>query len=133
MNIVFFVYKKQKSEILIEKESEKMFKKIKQILYRSLNLNNKDISYKTAMEILKNNDGVLIDVRTGQEYKEGHLPNAININLYNLEKEILYKIPNKETVIVVYCASGARSKQAQNILENLGYKTVYNLKNGISQ
>lgn len=107
-----------------------MLKRLRSLFYRSIN--NKDVSYKKAIEIVNKSNGILLDVRSKQEYNEGHLQNAINIDLYSLSNEIYNKIPNKQSIIIVYCASGKRSKQAQEILESLGYTNVYNLKGGIS-
>ena len=91
----------------------------------------RDISYNQAQEILRQTNGILIDVRSYQEYCEEHLPNAINIDLYNLVRDVQNIIPNKQVVIVTYCSCGARSKQAQQILTQLGYINVFNLKDGI--
>lgn len=107
-----------------------MLKRLRSFFYRSAN--NKDINYKKAIEILNKSNGILLDVRSKQEYNEGHLQSAINIDLYNLSKEIFNKIPNRQSIIIVYCTSGKRSKEAQEILESLGYTNVYNLKGGIS-
>lgn len=106
-----------------------MFKAIRRIFNRSIN--NKDISYKTAMKTLQQENGVLVDVRSKQEYEEGHLPTAINISVYDLNEKIQKQIMNKQMTIVLYCTSGTRSKQAQIILEKLGYENVYNLKGGL--
>ena len=106
-----------------------MLNKIKNFFYRSIN--DKEISYKKAKEIINETKGILLDVRSQQEYNEEHLPNAININLYDLQKEVLKKIPNKNTTIVTYCSCGIRSKKAKEILENIGYTEVYNLKEGL--
>ena len=76
---------------------------------------------------------VLIDVRSGQEYEEGHLDGAINIPVYNIEKEISKCVKSTEDTIILYCSSGSRSRQAKEILENLGYSEVYNLKEGIDK
>ena len=67
-----------------------------------------------------------------QEYEEEHLNEAINICLYNLERSIEKEIKNKQAIIILYCASGIRSKKGKEILENMGYKNVYSLKHGIS-
>lgn len=108
-----------------------MLKKIKKILYRSFEV--KDITYETAKKIIKKEkECYLIDVRSKQEYGEEHLNGAINICLYNLEKDIEKKIKNKQAIIILYCASGARSKKGKEILDNMGYKNVYSLKHGIS-
>ncbi len=106
-----------------------MFRKIKRILYRSLE--NKEISYQKLQEIMrKDTNALLIDVRSKQEFKEGHLEGSINIPLYEIDKQ-LDKIPDKQCTIVIYCASGHRSKQAKEKLEKLGYENVYHLKNGL--
>ncbi len=106
-----------------------MLERIKKIFNRQIN--EKEINYKKIQEMLKK-ENVLIDVRSHQEYEEGHLIGAILIPLYTLETEILKKVPNKQTTIIVYCASGIRSKQAQEILESLGYENVYSLKGGLN-
>ena len=106
-----------------------MIKKIKRIFYRSIE--NKEISYKNLKELMKNKTVYLIDVRSNQEYEEGHLDGAINISLYNIEKQIGNYVKNKRNIIILYCSSGGRSREAKRILENLGYEEVYNLKGGI--
>jgi len=107
-----------------------MLKKIRKILYRSLD--TKEISYKKMEEMLKKNtDIILLDVRSNQEYKEDHLENSVNIPLFNLEKEMTHMLKDKTKTIIVYCTSGARSKTAKDVLERAGYKDVYNLKNGL--
>ena len=106
-----------------------MIKKIKRIFYRSIE--NKEISYKNLKELMKNKTVYLIDVRSNQEYEEGHLDGAINISLYNIEKQIVNYVKNKTDIIILYCSSGGRSREAKRILENLGYEEVYNLKGGI--
>lgn len=106
-----------------------MIKKIKRIFYRSIE--NKEISYKNLKELMKNKTVYLIDVRSNQEYEEGHLDGAINISLYNIEKQIGNYVKNKRDIIILYCSSGGRSREAKRILENLGYEEVYNLKGGI--
>ena len=72
-------------------------------------------------------DSVIIDVRTAQEYKEGHLPDSINIPLDNLEKIHL----DKRKKIFVHCLSGGRSEQARLYLRKRGYESVVNM-GGIS-
>lgn len=106
-----------------------MIKKISRIFYRSIE--NKEISYKNLKELMKNKTVYLIDVRSNQEYEEGHLDGAINISMYTIEKEILNYVKNKNDLIILYCSSGGRSREAKKTLENLGYQNVYNLKGGI--
>ena len=106
-----------------------MIKKIKRIFYWCID--NKDISYKNLKELMKNKTVYLIDVRSNQEYEEGHLDGAINISMYNIEKEILNYVKSENDLIILYCSSGGRSREAKKTLENLGYQNVYNLKGGI--
>ena len=108
-----------------------MIRFLRRIWYRSAS--NKDISYKELKKFIKNKEIYLIDVRSGQEYEEGHLEGALNIPLYNIEKDIEKNIKNKDDTIILYCSSGSRSKKAKEILEKLGYSEVYNLKEGIDK
>lgn len=106
-----------------------MLRIMRQILYRSIE--NKEISYKSLNEDMKNKNIILIDVRSRQEYEEGHLEGSINIPVYDIERKIEKIVKNKKNIIVVYCSSGYRSKKAKEILESLSYENVYNLKDGI--
>ena len=63
----------------------------------------------------------LVDVRTFQEYFEGHIPEAINIPLETIAEEL----PDTGQLILVYCRSGVRSKKAASALAELGYQRVY--------
>ena len=103
---------------------------LKRVWNRSANNN---ISYEDLKELMRNKEIYLIDVRSGQEYEEGHLDGAINIPVYNIENEIQKKVKDKKETIILYCSSGSRSKKAKNILEKLGYTEVYNLKEGIDK
>ena len=90
------------------------FRTLKYFFYRS---SANEITLNELNEMMaKNQKMVLIDVRSPQEYKEGHLPNAISIPLYDFNRQVSKIIPNKETLIVVYCQSGSRSKKAIRIL-----------------
>lgn len=80
---------------------------------------------------IKADSVLLLDVRTPQEYAEGHIDGALNINIQSddfrqrAEKEL-----SKDSTILIYCRSGRRSMEAAEILTELGY-TVVNLKGGI--
>ena len=79
----------------------------------------------------KNSTGaVLLDVRTPQEYGEGHIPQSKNVPLQTLDK-IRNIVDNKDTELFVYCYSGARSRQAAAMLGQMGYTNVKNI-GGIS-
>jgi len=69
---------------------------------------------------------VLLDVRTPQEYGEGHIPGSKNAPLQTLDK-IRSVVENKDTELFVYCYSGARSRQATMMLQHMGYTNVQNI------
>ncbi len=69
---------------------------------------------------------VLLDVRTPQEYREGHIPGSQNVPLQQLDK-VEEVTENKDTVLYVYCRSGARSRQAVSLLNHMGYTNVHNI------
>lgn len=73
---------------------------------------------------------VLLDVRTPDEYRQGHIPGSKNVPLQSISK-VAGMIDNKSTPIFVYCLSGARSRQAAAILKQMGYTNVKNI-GGIS-
>lgn len=72
----------------------------------------------------------LVDVRTPDEYREGHIKGSTLLPLDQLEI-IEKKIPDKKKAIYVNCRSGARSSQAVQIMQKLGYTQVFNLTGGI--
>ena len=71
-------------------------------------------------------DAVLLDVRTPQEYREGHIPGSQNVPLQQLDN-VEEVTENKDTVLYVYCRSGARSRQAVSLLKHMGYTNVHNI------
>ena len=73
---------------------------------------------------------VLLDVRTPDEYRQGHIPGSKNVPLQSISK-VAGMIDNKSTTIFVHCLSGARSRQAAAILKQMGYTNVKNI-GGIS-
>ena len=75
----------------------------------------------------RNTDGaVLLDVRTPQEYQEGHIPESKNVPLQTIDK-IRFVADNKDTALFVYCYSGGRSRQAVSMLQQMGYTNVHNI------
>ena len=101
-----------------------MFWKLKKRLYRNIEKN--EISYK-EFEKMDMRNGILIDVRSPQEYKEGHLKNALSIPEYEIVKRSKNELQNKEQLIVLYCEAGIRSRKARKTLQRMGYKNVYNI------
>ncbi len=69
---------------------------------------------------------MLVDVRTPEEYAEGHLPEAINIPFEQIAEAFAKQGIAKDTPVVVYCRSGRRSGIAKESLEKAGYQEVYN-------
>ena len=81
---------------------------------------------KGVMAYRDTNGAVLLDVRTPQEYREGHIPGSKNVPLQQLDK-ISSVADNKNTPLFVYCYSGGRSRQAASMLQHMGYSNVQNI------
>lgn len=69
---------------------------------------------------------ILLDVRTSEEYQDGHIPGSKNIPLQSLDR-IGTVVDKKDTPIFVHCHSGSRSQQAESILKKMGYTNVKNI------
>ena len=110
-----------------------MIDKIKHIIKKKWNreIDEKDIGLEDLKK-LQEEGTMIIDVRSPQEYKEGHIDGAISIPEYEIKRKIENIISDKNKNIVVYCSSGGRSKKAQKQLKKLGYSQVYNLYNGLT-
>ncbi|WP_040479278.1 rhodanese-like domain-containing protein [Mariniradius saccharolyticus] len=76
-------------------------------------------------------NALVLDVRTAAEVAEGHLPNAVNIDIYGSDFMAKVQQLPKDREILVYCTVGARSQQAADILSKQGFAKVYNLDGGI--
>jgi len=84
------------------------------------------IDQKTANEMMTQDDGhIIVDVRRQDEYDTGHIPGAICIPNESIGQEPPAELPDKDQVILVYCRSGRRSKEAAQKLANMGYINVY--------
>lgn len=70
---------------------------------------------------------LVIDVRSPQEYRGGHVPGALNIPLNELSDQLPRDVPDKDKVLLLHCLSGMRSRNGQRQLQRLGYKNVFNL------
>ena len=83
------------------------------------------ITPQQAKEIMDTEqDYIIIDARTEEEFAEGHIENAILIPEYEIKNRAEKELPNKEQLILVYCRSGRRSKIASEELVKLGYTNV---------
>ncbi len=76
-------------------------------------------------------DIVLLDVRTEHEYTRGHIEGSVNIPLQDLPEIIEDKIPDKKSIVYVYCLSGSRSIEAVTQMKKLGYKNVFSMISGL--
>lgn len=110
-----------------------MINRIKDIIkskwYREIEEN--DIGLEELRKFQKEG-AVIVDVRSPQEFQEGHIDGAISIPEYEIKKEAEKRLMDKNQNIVVYCSSGGRSKKTQKLLKKLGYSHVYNLYNGLT-
>ncbi|MBQ3049190.1 MAG: rhodanese-like domain-containing protein [Oscillospiraceae bacterium] len=85
----------------------------------------RQIGMDEAMEIMENeSDYIILDVRTPAEFSEKHIPGAINVPNESIGSDEIAELPDKEQLILVYCRSGNRSKQASEKLINLGYTNI---------
>ena len=91
-----------------------------------------DITIKELTEMVNKLENViLLDVRSPEEHAEGHLKHSMNLPLYEIEKRIAKVVPDFNTVIIVYCKGGKRSRRAMEILQQKGYSNLYNLAGGL--
>ena len=84
------------------------------------------IDQETAKEMMARDDGhVIVDVRRQDEYDEGHIPGAILIPNESIGCDSPEALPDYEQIILIYCRSGNRSKQAAQKLASMGYTNIY--------
>ena len=84
----------------------------------------KKITSDEAKNIMLTEKPIVVDVRSLEEYNEGHIPNAISVPLETIENEAEAKLKNKDDLILVYCRSGRRSREAALRLIEKGYTNV---------
>ena len=83
------------------------------------------ISMQEVVEMMHKEEGyIILDVRTEQEYAAGHIPGAIVIPNETIGAQEIPQLPDKDQLIMVYCRSGNRSKQASDKLVKLGYTNI---------
>ena len=84
-----------------------------------------NITAQEAKEIMDTQEGyVILDVRTQEEYDQGHIPGAIVISHEEIAEKAEEVLTNKDQLILVYCRSGRRSKIAAEALVELGYTNI---------
>ena len=67
---------------------------------------------------------IILDVRRPDEFSAGHIPNAINVSNESIGTDEIPELPEKDQLIMVYCRSGRRSKEAAEKLVKLGYTNI---------
>ena len=84
-----------------------------------------NITAEEAKKLMDSESGyVILDVRTEQEYAQGHIPGAILIPDYEISEKAEAVLTDKDQLILVYCRSGRRSKNAAAQLEEMGYTRI---------
>ncbi|MBR5982492.1 MAG: rhodanese-like domain-containing protein [Bacteroidales bacterium] len=102
-------------------------------IYRNMNSNFTTLNANDFEQAITDENTIIVDVRTAEEYSGGHIPNAINIDvnragfLYEADE----RLP-KDKTIAVYCHGGVRSRKAASLLSDNGY-IVINLAGGIKE
>lgn len=110
----------------------KVYETLQKIFRRYRGEEENSIDYESAKIILKNDkQAMLVDVRSPQEYKEGHLEGSINVPLYDLERNCDELVKQKENTIILYCQSGNRSKKALKILQEQSCSNLYQIDGGL--
>ena len=85
----------------------------------------RQISQEEALAMMDSEEGyIILDVRTAEEFAQGHIPDALNIPVETIGATPPEGLPDKDQLIMVYCRSGNRSKQASEKLVDLGYSNV---------
>lgn len=93
-----------------------------------------EVSSDELEEIVEGNsdeDFVILDVRTSQEFDQGHIPNAIQVDFYNPHFRDEIARLDKERTYYVVCRSGARSGKTCSMMSEMGFEQVYNLEGGM--
>ena len=85
----------------------------------------RQVGMEEAVAMMETEDNyVILDVRTSEEFRDGHIPGAVNIANEIIGTEEIPELPDKDQLILVYCRSGNRSKQASQKLAAQGYTNV---------
>lgn len=85
----------------------------------------RNINAQEAKQIMDSESGyIILDVRTAEEYAQGHIPGAILIPDYELNERAAQELPDKNQLLLIYCRSGRRSKLAAQTLVEAGYTNI---------
>lgn len=92
---------------------------------RPANAEYRQISMDEAVTMMNGERGyIILDVRRPDEFAAGHIPGAINVANEDIGSDEIAELPDREQLIMVYCRSGRRSKEASQKLVRLGYTNV---------
>jgi rhodanese-related sulfurtransferase len=91
----------------------------------------RNVSAAEAQRLIAEQKPVILDVRSPEEFKEGHLPGALNVNVQAPDFEARLKGLDRDKPYLVYCRSGNRSRTAARAMQKLGFQKVYELSGGI--
>jgi rhodanese-related sulfurtransferase len=95
------------------------------------------ITTKDALDLIQknisNSDFIILDVRTPEEFKSGHIAGAINLDFYSPDFKAEVGKLDRDKQYLVYCRTGARSTSATQIMIDLGFKKVQNMEGGMVQ
>jgi rhodanese-related sulfurtransferase len=90
-------------------------------------------AFDLIQENKNNKDFMIIDVRTKDEFDGGHIAAAVNIDYYAADFRAKVDKLDRSKQYLVYCRTGVRSAAASQIFEDLGFREIYNLGNGINR
>jgi len=91
---------------------------VEELTYRQVNMDE-------AITLMKEESGyIILDVRTPEEFADKHIPGAINVPNETIGTKEIPQLPDKDQLILVYCRSGNRSRQASEKLAALGYTNI---------
>jgi len=91
------------------------------------------VATRLIQQNLNNPSLVILDVRTPQEYADGHLDQAINVDFYSTDfPQILNRLDRQKTYLI-YCHSGVRSSRSTELMGEMGFQQIYDLVGGIDQ
>lgn len=107
-----------------------LFYSLLTIIFLSVSALAEDVSIPTAKKLIDEKSVLVVDVRTPEEYAEGHIEGAKSVNFRgdNFEEEAA-KL-DREKPILIHCKSGGRSAKALKTFKKLGFKKVYHMNAG---
>ena len=83
------------------------------------------ITPEEAMYMMSNQDVIILDVRSLDEFNTGYIPGAVSLPVNEIRYAAIFMIPDVEQTILIYCRSGVRSAEAADILIDMGYRNVF--------